>query len=104
MVPLTKRMAGFGKKVFRTTLGKLVNGVGWRLRHLYDQGLYRLTFMHSRKLRNTVFIGVTPGRQRPRTAGEQQRFLTRLENSIATHTAYGRQLPYRQYFINIQIL
>lgn len=58
-MPITKRMAGFGKNVFLTTLGKLVNGVGWRLRHLYDQGLYRVTYMHRRRLGNTVFVGVT---------------------------------------------
>ena len=56
---LSKSMAGFGKMVFLTTLGKIVDGLGWRVRHLYDQGLYRLTFMHRRRLCNTVFIGVT---------------------------------------------
>lgn len=49
--------SGFGKKVFLTIIGRLASGLGWRVRHLYDQGLYRLTFMHCRKLRNTVFIG-----------------------------------------------
>ena len=59
MVRLTKRMAEFGKKAFRTSLDKLAKGLGWRLRQLYDQGLYRLTYMHRGRLRNSVFIGVT---------------------------------------------
>jgi UDP-N-acetylmuramoyl-tripeptide--D-alanyl-D-alanine ligase len=59
MVRFTKRMAGLGAKVFQRTLGKLANGIEWRWRQLYDQGLYQLTFMHRRRLKNTVFIGVT---------------------------------------------
>lgn len=59
MLQLTKRIAKFGGKVFLTTFSKFAKSLGWRLRHLYDQGLYRLTFMHRRRLRNTVFVGVT---------------------------------------------
>lgn len=56
---LVKRMTGLGERVFQKTFGKLANGLRWRLRHLYDQCLYRLTFIHRRRLSNTMFIGVT---------------------------------------------
>lgn len=52
-------MTGLGKRVFRKTFGKIANGLKWRMRHLYDQGLYRVTFIHRRRLSNTVFVGVT---------------------------------------------
>jgi len=50
---------GLRKNVFQKTFGKLADGLRWRMRHIYDQGLYRLTFVHRRRLSNTVFIGVT---------------------------------------------
>lgn len=56
---LAKRMTGLGERVFQKTFGKLANGLRWRLRHLYDQCLYRLTFIHRRRLSSTMFIGVT---------------------------------------------
>ncbi|MBA3058018.1 MAG: aminoacyl-tRNA hydrolase [Gammaproteobacteria bacterium] len=56
---LAKKLVGFGKMRIPKMLGKLSGGVGWRLRQLYDQALYRLTFIHRRSLSNTVFIGVT---------------------------------------------
>ena len=83
---LTKRMAGFGKKVFLTTLGKLVNGVGWRLRHLYDQGLYRVTYMHRRRLGNTVFVGVT-GSAGKTTAKDL------IASILERHLSKGRKNP-----------
>src|SRR3990167_4242274 len=86
MVPLTKRMAGFGKKVFLTTLGKLVNGVGWRLRHLYDQGLYRVTYMHRRRLGNTVFVGVTGSTGKTTTKDL-------IASILARHFSKGRKNP-----------
>jgi UDP-N-acetylmuramoyl-tripeptide--D-alanyl-D-alanine ligase len=59
MWQLTKRIAKFGGKIFLTTFSKFAKSLGWRLQHLYDQGLYRLTYLHRRRLRNTVFVGVT---------------------------------------------
>lgn len=52
-------MTGFGKRVFQKFFGKIANGLQWRMRHIYDQCLYRVTFIHRRKLTNTVFVGVT---------------------------------------------
>ncbi len=45
--------------LFQTTFDKLAQGLGWRLRSLHDRGLYRFTIMHRRRLRSTVFVGVT---------------------------------------------
>ena len=59
MVQFVRKIVWIGKKALLTTFNKLETGLGWRLRHLYDQGLYRLTIMHRRRLCNTVFVGVT---------------------------------------------
>ena len=59
MMRLTRRMDNFGAKVFHRTLGKFANGIEWRWRQLYNQALHQLTFMHRRRLKNTIFIGVT---------------------------------------------
>lgn len=59
MLQLARRLAKFPEKIVLTTFNKLENGLGWRLRHLYDQGLYRLTYLQRRRLRDTVFVGVT---------------------------------------------
>lgn len=56
---LARRSVGNCKNVLQKTFGKLANGLRWRIRHLYDQGLYQLTFVHRRRLSNTLFIGVT---------------------------------------------
>lgn len=53
------QIVGFGKKLFLMMLAKLKNGLVWRLRHLYTQGLYRLTYLHRKRLSATVFVGVT---------------------------------------------
>ena len=56
---LALRSVGLCKNVLQKTFGKFANGLRWRMRHLYDQGLYRLTSFHRRRLPNTLFIGVT---------------------------------------------
>lgn len=56
---LARRWVGSCKNALQKTFGKLANGLRWRMRHLYDQGLYKLTFAHRRRLSNTLFIGVT---------------------------------------------
>lgn len=59
MAQFSKRIIRFGTKKFLTTLDRLAKGLGWRLRSLYDRGLYRFTIMRRRRLRSTVFVGVT---------------------------------------------
>ena len=45
--------------LFQALLERAKNGLGWRWSRLYERGLYGLTTWHRRRLRNTVFVGVT---------------------------------------------
>lgn len=85
MAQFSKRIIRFGTKKFLTTLDRLAKGLGWRLRSLYDRGLYRFTVMHRRRLRNTVFVGVTGSVGKSTTkdliAGVLERHLSRGRKS-----------------------
>ena len=56
MLQFARRIARFESK---SISDRLTRGLMWRLRHLYDLGAYRYTIMRRKRLRQTVFVGVT---------------------------------------------
>jgi UDP-N-acetylmuramoyl-tripeptide--D-alanyl-D-alanine ligase len=47
------------KKLLLSAFGRLKQGLLWRLRYLYEQALFQLTYLHRRRLNRTIFVGVT---------------------------------------------
>ena len=68
------------------TRNKLVKGLGWRLHYICDQGLYRLTFMHRQRLRDTMYVGIT-GSAGKTTAKDL------IANILERHLSKGRKNP-----------
>ena len=61
-------------------------GVAWRWRHVCDQAMYRLTFLHRRRLTGTEFVGVT-GSAGKTTAKDL------IDSILARHLGIGRKSP-----------
>ncbi|MHB8947774.1 MAG: aminoacyl-tRNA hydrolase [Rhodoferax sp.] len=65
---------------------KIAAGVAWRWRHVCDQAMYRLTFLHRRRLTETEFVGVT-GSAGKTTAKDL------IASILERHLGAGRKSP-----------
>ncbi len=74
-----------GRHVF-ADLKKISAGLAWRWRHVCDQAMYRLTFLHRRRLTETEFVGVT-GSAGKTTAKDL------IASILERHLGAGRKSP-----------
>lgn len=56
MLATTARLV---KRVLLSAFARLKLGVLWRVRYLYEQASFQLTYLHRRRLDHTIFVGVT---------------------------------------------
>lgn len=85
-IRLAKGIAGSAKRYLRTAFHTLANGIGWRSQRLYNKALYRITSMHRRRLRRTLFVGVT-GSSGKTTAKDL------IASVLERHLSKGRKNP-----------